>query len=112
VGVCTTGSVSSFVGQSGWSGPGTIAVDLLTGTRIAADDFMEAYIVGTITNQGGTISSGTGWFASALIQDNLIRVYGSETFEAYTVGTVYGTGVSGTLDGGFGWAGTIVIWTY
>lgn len=112
VGVCTTGSVSSFVGQSGWGGAGTVVVDLLNGTRIAADDFMDAYVVGTITNQGGTISSGTGWASSALIQDNLIRVYGSETFEAYTVGTVYGTGVSGTLDGGFGWAGTIVIWTY
>jgi hypothetical protein len=110
--VSATGSVSSFVGQSSWGGAGTIVVDLLTGTRIAADDFMEAYTVGTINDQGGTISSGTGWFSSALIQDNLIHVYGSETFEAYTVGTVYGTGVSGTLDGGFGWAGTIVIWTY
>ena len=106
------GSISSLDDHSGWSANGTISIDSVSGTRILTEDFMDSYTVGTVNSAGGTLTGGTGWGGPAFIATSFIHVYGSETFETYTVGTVIGTGASGTLNGGIGWDGTIVIWTY
>lgn len=110
--LATDGSISSITDHFGWNSNGTVVVDSQSGTRIMADDFMTSYGVGTVTDAGGTLTGGTGFTAAPFIATGFIHVYGSETFEAYTVGTVIGTGVSGTLSAGTGWDGTIVIWTY
>ena len=108
----TDGSISSVTDHFGWASNGTITVDSFSGTRILADDFMQGYTVGTVTSAGGTLTGGTGWSDAPFIATSFIHVYGSESFETYAVGTVVGTGVSGTMADGIGWDGTIVIWTY
>ena len=107
------GSISVFNNHSnswGAANDGLVVIDLY-GTGIKAEETFESYAVGTVNNIG-TLTGGTYWTDSAVIIDSYFRIYGSESFESYTLGTVTTGTYAGTLDGGFGWAGTFVLISY
>jgi len=93
---------------SSWNGAGVVFTD--SGTAMKAED-QQNYTTGTVVGVG-TLNGGTGWSTAAIITVPYYTMVGTEVFETYALGTVYGGSYAGTLDGGFGWTGTTVIYSY
>lgn len=100
----SVGPIGTSFGQldlgTGWNGTGVIFTDTLYGLK--AYDTFETYSLGTIWSLDG----GYGFSGTGNVQDPYARLVGTETFEEYMVGPITDTG---TLTGGWGWAGTITI---
>ena len=111
-----TGTLPPLDKGSAWAGEGTISNTV--GLGIVAEDYVY-YGTGTYIPSVTVLNGGTGWAQDGTIVGNYLGITGTDLLDTYSLGTLYGTNVtygtyygSGYIDGGFGWAGTALIYSY